>query len=133
VGYALGALGALAATGLILLRPDPQADGSYQVVTRWRLRNGQGLFIATKAAPSPQELRRLGQRLRDRFREEENVVVMVFDDEASARDVRTGSRHIPEERFQAALAHQVAAYIKNASTGQHTFTLYSQPRQVIRY
>jgi hypothetical protein len=61
------------------------------------------------------------------------MVVMVFDDARAARDVRRGSRHIGEARFQAALAHQRAMYLKDAARGEHTFTILVYPKEVIHF
>jgi hypothetical protein len=61
---------------------------------------------------------------------------MVFDDPMAARQVRRGSRIIGEVRFQAALLHQKAMYLKSSARGEHSFTIYDVypvPREVIRY
>ncbi len=48
----------------------------------------------------------------------------VSDPEA-AREVRKGSRRIGEERFQAALRHQRAMYMKQPARGEHRLVIYS--------
>lgn len=132
----LAGAGALAVAVVLGLFPRAAHDRGYQQVVRWSRPEGEGLFIVTGPEPSMDELRALGERLRHEFRYQENVVVMIFDDVRAAREVYRGSRLIGEKRFQAALAHQRAMYLKNIARGEHTFTIYaSYPlvREVIRY
>ncbi len=110
------------------------SDSPYALVDRWPLLGaGQGLFIATRPNISNAELKELGTRLRDEFRNEPNMVVQIFDDATAAKDARTGSRIIGESRFRAAMAHQKASYLKNAAAGQHSLTILSEPKEIVRY
>lgn len=61
---------------------------------------------------------------------------MVFDDAEAAREVRKGSRTLGEERFQAALRHQRAMYVKQAARGEErlvVYAIYPAAHEVIRY
>ncbi len=105
-------------------------------VARWRHPAGEGRFIAIRARPTRTELLALGEVLRREYGQHDNIVVMVFDDPAAAREVRRGSKIIGEARFQAALAHQRAMYTKDRARGVHSFTIYQNypvPHEVIRY
>jgi hypothetical protein len=100
------------------------------VVPRWRLPEGEGQFIAVGSEPTLDELRALGERLREEFRHLDNTVVMVFDDPEAARQVRTGSQMLGEEGFQRAM------YLKSTARGEHRLTLYGsypEVRELIRY
>ncbi|MFQ5804301.1 MAG: hypothetical protein ACE5JQ_15535 [Candidatus Methylomirabilales bacterium] len=111
-------------------------DRGYQQVVQWSRPDVEGLFVATGPDPSMDELRALGERLRDDFRNREDVVVMIFDQVGAAREVFRGSRLIGEKRFQAALAHQRAIYLKNVERSEHKLTIYSRypvVHKVIRY
>jgi len=66
----------------------------------------------------------------------DNAIVMVFDDAEAARQVRRGSRVIGEERFQAALRHQRAMYLKSTGRGEQSLIIYDPypvAREVIGY
>lgn len=107
----------------------------YQVVARWLRPDGEGWFVAVAGA-SRDELRDLGETLREEFARADTAVVMVFDDPEAARQVRRGFRVIGEERFQAALRHQRAMYVKHAARGEHRLVIYErypQAIEVIRY
>ena len=99
--------------------------------------DSKGLMIAISPHSTREELRGIGKRLHDKCRGvNNNVAVMVFDDATAARRVRKGSRNVDEARFQAALAHQRAMYLKSASRGEDSFTFYkSYPvvAEVIRF
>lgn len=132
----------LAVTGAVAAalwgwRPRVADGGGYREVARWRIPGGEGRFVAVGLNPSLDELRALGERLREELRDRDNAVVMVFDDPEAARQVRRGSRYIGEERFQAALAHQRAVYIKQAGRGEHSLSIYERyptvVREVVRY
>lgn len=137
LGYLAGSLGAMAASGLFWTRQrsrDDPAGRLYQVVARWRLAaGGLGLFIATEGQPAKEQLKALGQGLRQGHQDQPNLVVMVFDDAEAARTVRKGSRVVGEEPFQAALGHQVAFYVKDSRAGRHSFTIYGEPQEVVQY
>lgn len=102
------------------------ADGrGYHEVARWKIPGGEGRFVAVGPEQSAEELRAVGDRLREEFGSLENGVVMIFDDPEAAREVRKGSRRIGEERFQAALRHQRAMYMKQPARGEHRLVIYS--------
>lgn len=132
----LAGAGAVGAAVLAALRSS-HADGrAYQVVARWGIPGGEGRFIAVASKPTPEKLRALGERLRDEFHRLDNAVVMVFDDPEAARQVRRGSRIIGEERFQAALRHQRAMYVKETARAEHSLLVYDRypsVREVVRY
>lgn len=87
--------------------------------------DSKGLMIAISPHSTEEELRGVGKRLHDKFRGvNNNVAVMVFDDATAARQVRKGSRNVDEARFEAALIHQRAMYLKSASRGEESFTIY---------
>jgi hypothetical protein len=116
-------------------RGRPVDGRGYYEVARWRIPGGEGRFIATAPAPTIDELRNLAERLRKEL-SGVNTVVMVFDDAGAAREVRRGSRHIGEERFQAALVRQRAMYVKQAVRGDHRLVVYERypsAREVVRY
>ncbi|MGH2650948.1 MAG: hypothetical protein ACRDHK_07030, partial [Actinomycetota bacterium] len=87
--------------------------------------------------PTAEELRALGERLREEVRSLDTAVVMVFDDAEAARDVRRGSRMVGETRFTSALARQRAVYLKHSERMEETLTIYDRypdsPREVVRY
>lgn len=108
----------------------------YEEVARWRLPAGEGRFITVGPDPTPDALRALGERLREEFRRLDNAVVMIFDNLEAARDARQGSRVIGEERFQAALLHQRAMYVKQSERGEHRLVIYDRypnSQEVIQY
>lgn len=126
-------LGAVVVGWLRLL---PRGGPGYENVARWRTPGGEGWFIAVRPEPTPDELRALGERLRRELRRLDNAVVMVFDDPEAARRVRQGSRVVGLERFEAALRHQRAMYLKSAERREESFTIYDRypaAREVIRY
>ncbi|MBI2878252.1 MAG: hypothetical protein HYY19_00835 [Candidatus Rokubacteria bacterium] len=133
VAAGTGALAAGALAGLRVLGVDARG---YREVARWPLPGGEGLFIATGPEPTVEGLRALGEALRREYGDRDNVVVMVFDDPEAARRAHRGSRVVGEERFQTALAHQRAMYIRHRARGVHSLTIYEAypaPREVIRY
>lgn len=138
-GFVLTMLAGAAAAvtaGWWRLRTALTAGGRYEDVARWRIPGGEGRFVAVGPGPIPDELRALGERLRQEFRPMDSAVVMVFDDPEAARQVRKGSRIIGEEPFQAALRHQRAMYFKSRAKGEESFTIYDpypSAREVIRY
>ena len=136
LSVALGA-SALVAGVIATLRGSPADGRGYREVARWRIPGGEGRFIAVEPEPTPAELRALGERLREEFRQMEDVVVMVFDDAQAAREVRRGSRVIGEPRFRAALARQRAAYLKQSRRQEESLTIYDRypdaAREVVRY
>ena len=94
------------------------------------------MIVAVRPGPRPENLRLLGQRLKDEFAHVDHAVVMVFDDAEAVRLVRQGSRIIGEKKFQRALLNQRAMYLKSSARDEHSFTIYDtypQPRDVIRY
>lgn len=118
-------LGALAAKSFSWLNFPAADGGEYQVITEWQIAAGsKGLMIAISPHSTVEELRSLGKRLQDKFQGVDNAAVMVFDDAAAAREVRKGSRTVDEARFQAALSHQRAIYLKSTSRGEDSFTIY---------
>lgn len=122
--------------GLWTWRPRAADGRGYQEVAQWKIPGGEGRFIAVGPVPSADELRAVGDRLREEFGRLENGVVMIFDDPEAAREVRRGSRSRGEERFQAALRHQRAMYVKQPERGEHRLLIYSSyPRiqEEIRY
>lgn len=135
LGSLLAGAGALAAVAWGW-RGRPVDGRGYHEVARWRIPGGEGRFIATAPAPTIDALRDLAERLRKELSGVNNAVVMVFDDAGAAREVRRGSRHIGEERFQAALVHQRAMYVKQAARGDHRLVVYERhpsAREVVRY
>jgi hypothetical protein len=129
-------VGAIAAGWLSGLRASSSSGGGYQEVARWKIPEGEGRFIAVGPKPTADELRTLGEWLREELRDLDNAVVMVFDDPDAARQVRQGSRNIREERFQRALAHQRAMCLKSTARGEESLTIYDAypaVREVIRY
>jgi apolipoprotein N-acyltransferase len=128
---------ALVAAVAAALRSSPADGRGYREVARWRIPGGEGRFIAVGPEPTPEELRALGERLREEFRPMDDVVVMVFDDAEAAREVRRGSRVIGEARFEAALARQRAVYLKQSGRQEESLTIYDRypgaPREVVRY
>lgn len=135
LAYIAGALGALAATGL-LLRPgrDAPAGRSYRVVDERRLAiGGLGLFIAVQKGLSRESLLGLGDGLRNEYAAQPNMVISLFDNVDAARTVKLGSRVVGEGSFQAAMAHQVAFYMKDSRTGLHDFTIYGEPPEAVPY
>jgi hypothetical protein len=104
----------------------------YEVVDRWELRGGgYGMYVAVAPGLTPEDLRRLGERLRDGTAREPGAVVIVFDDAQAARTVRTGARVVGNEAYERAIPHQLAIYLKQA--GSSTFTILAEPKVVIRY
>jgi len=105
-------------------------------VARWKVPGGEGRFIAVGPAPSAEELLAVGGRLREEFGRLEHGIVMIFDDPEAAREVRRGSRNIGEERFEAALRHQRAMYVKQTARGEESLVLYAEyptARGTVRY
>jgi hypothetical protein len=132
----LGASALVAAVAAVL-RSSPADGRGYREVARWRIPGGEGRIIAVGPEPTPEELRALGGRLREEFRQMDDVVVMVFDDTEAARAVRRGSRVIGEARFEAALGRQRAVYLKHRARREESLTIYDRypaaPREVVRY
>ncbi len=130
-------MGTLAVKSFPWFHLSPAGGGEYQVIAEWQnTARGKGLMIAISPHSTVEELRALGKRLKDKFHGVDNVAVMIFDDAAAARQVRKGSRNVDETRFQAALIHQRAMYLKSAGRGENSFTIYkSYPvvGEVIRF
>ncbi|MBI4636664.1 MAG: apolipoprotein N-acyltransferase [Candidatus Rokubacteria bacterium] len=117
-------------------RPHAAGGDGYQVVAWWTIPGGEGRFVVILPAPSAKDLEAVADRLRDDFSRHENGVAMIFDDVQAARDVRHGSRTLGEERFQAALRHQRAMYLKYAARGDESFVVYAEyplVRETLRY
>lgn len=134
LGYLALPLGAMAASGLLWMRQRSEPQRPYQIMDSRPLPiGGLGLFIAVERGLPQEPLEALGERLRQEYRGQSNMVVSVFDDAEAARTVRRGSRLVGEEAFQAALAHQVAFYVKDSRTGRHAFTIYGEPQVVVQY
>lgn len=133
IGVLVAGLGVLGAAVAALIRPREMNDGGYRRVVSWKIPGGEGLFIAVAPNPGPAELRTLGEHLQQEFRHRQNMVVMVFDDARAALEVRRGSRYIGEARFQTALAHQRAMYVKNAARDEHSFIILGHPLEAMRF
>ena len=116
--------GTLAVRSFSWLNVFPGHRGEYQVIVEWENAAGKGLMIAISPQSTLEELRALGKRLQGRFRGVEDVAVMIFDDAGAALQVRKGSRNIGETRFQAALRHQRAMYLKSLVRGEESLTVY---------
>ena len=132
----LAGAGAVAATVMWGSRPRAAHGRGYQEVAWWRVSGGEGRFIAVGPDPTGDELRALGEHLREEFRRLENAVVMVFDQPEAARLVRQGSKTIGEEPFKTAIHHQRAMYVKQPARNEHRLVIYdSYPRirEEIRY
>ena len=129
--------GTLAAKSFAWLNFSSAHGGEYQVIVEWEnAAADKGLMIAISPDSTLEELRALGKRLQGRFHGVDNVAVMIFDDAGAALQVRKGSRNVDEVRFQAALRHQRAMYLKHSDRGEETLTVYkSYPvvGEVIRY
>lgn len=133
LSYVAGSLGVVATSGFLWIRRQTEPRGPYQVIDSWKLPiGGLGLFITTDKAPSRTSLDALSQSLQREYESQPNMVVSIFDDAAAARTVRKGSRVVGEDAFQAAMAHQVAFYVKDARIGRHTLTVHSEPREEIQ-
>jgi hypothetical protein len=118
-------MGTLAVKSFSWFHFSPVDGGEYQVIAEWQIvGGGKGLMLAISPHSAPEKLRALGKRLRDQFHSVDNAAVMIFDDAESARLVRKGFRNVDEMRFQAALFHQRAMYIKSADRGENSFTIY---------
>lgn len=133
----MGAAGTLAVKSFSWFHFSPAHDGEYQVIAEWQIAaRGEGLMIAISPRSTLEDLQALGKRLQDRFHGVDNAAVMIFDDADAARQVRKGSRNVDETRFQAALIHQRAMYLKSAGRDEESFTIYkSYPvvAEVIRF
>ena len=126
-GAAAGAI----RSGLVARLAGYEGPG-YEVVDRWELRSGgHGMYVAVGPGLTPEDLRRLGERLRDEAGREPGAVVMVFDDAQAARTVRTGARVVGNDAYERAIPHQLAIYVKQA--GSSTLTILAEPKAVIRY
>jgi hypothetical protein len=129
--------GTLAVKSVSWFNFSPAHGGEYQVIAEWEnTAAGRGLMIAISPDLSLEELRALGKRLQDRFRGMDDAAVMIFDDAEAALQVRKGSRNVDETRFQAALGHQRAMYLKSCARGVESLTVYkSYPvvSEVIRF
>jgi protein-S-isoprenylcysteine O-methyltransferase Ste14 len=106
-------------------RPHPAGGDGYQVVARWTIPGGEGLFVVIPPDPGADGLHVVAVRIRADFARHDNGVAMIFDDVQAARDVRRGSRNLGEERFQAALRHQRAMYVKYVAQGEESLFVYS--------
>lgn len=133
IGAMLASIGALGLALASLLRPPEPTESGYRRVVRWKNPQGEGLFIAVAPNMTPEDMRKLGDRLRWEFRDRLKMVVVIFDEVRAARQVYRGSRYIGEERFQVALAHQRAMYVKDAARGEDRFTILGGPKEVIRF
>ena len=117
--------GTLAAKSFAWLNFSSAHGSEYQVIVEWEnAAAGKGLMIAISPDSTLEELRALGNRLQGRFHGVDNVPVMIFDDAGAALQVRKGSRIVDEARFQAALRHQRAMYLKSLDRGEETLTVY---------
>lgn len=137
IGSLLIGMGTLAVKSFAWLNFSSARGGEYQVIAEWEnTAAGRGLMIAISPDSTLEELRALGKRLQGRFHGVDNVAVMIFDDAGAALQVRKGSRNVDEARFQAALRHQRAMYLKSLDRGEETLTVYkSYPvvGEVIRF
>jgi hypothetical protein len=130
-------IGTLATKSFSWFQSSPAHGGEYQVIAHWEVpTGGEGLIIAISPHSTLEELRAFGSRLREQFGRLDNAALMIFDDADAARLVRKGSRKVDETRFQAALLHQRAMYLKSLPRGEDSFTIYkSYPvvNEVIRF
>lgn len=118
-------LGTIAVKSVSWLRLFGADGGEYRVIAEWQIAaDGKGMIIAIRPDSTPEELRALGRHLQDKFHGVDNAAVMIFDDADAARQVRRGSRNVDEARFQAALMHQRAMYLKSAGRSRSSFTIY---------
>lgn len=118
-----------------LLSSAPHSRG-YRVVAQWRIPHGKGLIVAVSPDSSHESLCVLGERLEEEFGRLDEAVVMIFDDAEAAHLVRQGSRVVEEKKFQRALLHQRAMYLRDSARDVHSFTIYDaypKPREVIHY
>jgi hypothetical protein len=104
--------------------PVAQSTGaalSYTVLEQWGLPNGGfGRTIVVKANPTEEELRTLGEKLRQDTRHERNAFIFVYDDERAARNrLAAFSEKLPSADLRHHDRHQVAKYFRNANTGFH--------------
>jgi hypothetical protein len=115
----------LAAKSFSWFRFSPAAGAEYQVIAQWQVpAGGEGSIIAIGPDSSPEQLRELGRRLKRKFHDVDNVVVMIFDDADAAGKVYRGSRIVSETEFRTALAHQRAMYLKSIPRHEESFTIY---------
>ena len=132
--YLAATIGSIAAPAADSLPPIAPHDASYQITDQRELPGGGvGLFIVVGSNPSSDDLRDLGERLHRQFRGEPNVAVVVFDDLEAAKTVRTGSRIVGDELFEAAKAHQKASYAKNARSGREFLTILGDTLETVTY
>jgi hypothetical protein len=124
------AAGGLGTLSWALGRTGPTSRG-YEEVARWKLAGGEGRIIALDHQATMPDLRALGLRLREESRDVAAAVIMVFDDVEAAREVRRGSRVIGEQRFEAALLHQRAMYLKEPARGEERLTMYKRHPEVL--
>ena len=115
------------------------AAPSYKVLEQWSIPNGGfGRAIVVKANPTEEELRALGEKLRQDTRNERNAFVFVYDDERAARNRRAAfSEKLPKTDLRHHDRHQVAKYFRNANTGFHELDITAKgldgPNAKVKY
>lgn len=118
-------MGALLSSILSWQSMTSQHDNGYEVIAEWPIAaGGQGSIIAVGPNFTSEQLRRLGRRFHERFTNTANAVVMIFDNAEAARTVRRGSQNVDENRFQSALTHQRAMYLKVSGGREDSLTIY---------
>lgn len=100
---------------------------SYETVKTWNIPNGgQGkTIVVSRSYFNENDLRRLGEKLRDETKDQRNAFISVFTDRKAAemRD-RVLSDELTTEEQKFYEQHYVAQYTQNANSKLKEYTIY---------
>ena len=94
---------------------------AYKVVEQWTITNGGfGRTIVVAPNPTEENLRALGDRLRQDTKNDRNAIVFVYDDDrAAANRLAAILEKLASVDLRHHDRHRVAMYLRNANTGFH--------------
>lgn len=99
---------------------------SYKIVEQWNIPNGGSgkTIVVNKSNPTEQELRALGEKLKQDTKYDRNAFIFVYDDEQAARNrLAAISERLNKTEIQHHDQHRIAQYFRNINTGFHELVI----------